>query len=237
LRADENLLSQIKKLKLKYPTLSAKKLSKLLSKEKSPVNHKRVARIIKENNLLTKKRKRRRRIMCDVVRLPIPINVIKNNTLWSLDFMCSRNINHFTFMLMNVVDVYSKISPCMTLERSFMSVDVTHELEKAIRIYGKPAGIITDNGVEFTAAHFRVWCKSQGIEHYLTNKGSPAENCYVESFNSCVRREVLDANDFRTLNELRDKIEKWRNFYNKIRPHGSLNFHSPENYHKRAVNY
>ena len=111
-------------------------------------------------------------------------------------------------------------------------MDVTEELDQAITERGKPSGIITDNGAEFTSTHFKIWCKRRCITHHLTNKGSPAENCFVESFNSCVRREVLDPNDFQTINKLRVKVEKWRKYYNEVRPHGSLSYQSPETYYR-----
>ena len=118
----------------------------------------------------------------------------------------------------------------MVVERSFTSLDVTQELDRSIEAKGKPKGIVTDNGVEFTAGHFKRWCKAHGITHYLTNKASPAENSYVESFNSSVRREVLDANNFENISSLRRKIANWKSFYNERRPHGSLGYLSPEQY-------
>ena len=212
------------------PTLGAKKLAKLLL-----VNHKRVARVLKERNLNVQ-RKKRVRTRTEVERIPAPINVTQSNELWSVDFMCTRKTNAFRFMILNVVDVGTRVSPLMKIERSFTSMDVTDELEAVMRAKGRPKGIVTDNGAEFTSSHFTIWCRRNEIIHHLTNKGAPAENCFVESFNSCVRREVLDQNDFRSMNELRQKIEKWRRYYNEVRPHGSLNFESPENYIKLAEN-
>lgn len=144
--------------------------------------------------------------------------------------MCARKQNAFKFMLLNVIDNGSRVAPLMKLERSFTALDVTDELERAMEEYGKPLGIITDNGAEFTSTHFKIWCKRNIIVHYLTNKGSPAENAFVESFNSSVRREVLDSNDFKSMNELREKINKWHKYYNNERPHGSLSYQSPKNF-------
>lgn len=228
---DLKLICEINKLRQLNPTIGSKKIAKILSDEER-INHKRIARILKENNLVTRRKKRSRNRINNLERIPIPKNIESINTLWSIDFMCTRKINSFKFTLLNVIDIGTRVSPLMTIERSFTSVDVTDELEKAISAKGCPKGLVTDNGVEFTSTHFRLWCKRNGIIHHLTNKGSPSENCFVESFNSSVRREVLDANDFKSMNELRNKINKWREYYNKVRPHGSLNYESPENYIK-----
>lgn len=222
-------MNEIVVLRERHQTIGAKKLAKLLSRGKRPINHKRVARILKENGLTVIQKRRSKRVR-NLQRIPVPENVKQSKDIWSIDFMCTRKNNAFRFMILNVINVGSRISPLMTVERSFTSFDVTDELEKAFIIDGKPSGIITDNGSEFTSSHFKVWCKRNNVTHYLTNLGSPAENCYVESFNSSVRREVLDSNDFKTMNDLRAKIEDWRNYYNAERPHGSLGYQSPNSY-------
>lgn len=233
---DRNLVSRILVIRQRHQTIGAKKLAKMLSTKESPINHKRIARVLKTNNLVVVRKRRIRRRHESVERLPLPTQVEKNNDVWSLDFMCARKSNTFKFMLLNVVDVRSRVSPLMKVERSFTSFDVTDELDKIMEIQGRPRGLITDNGAEFTSGHFRVWCRRNKITHYLTNKGRPAENCFVESFNSCVRREVLDSNDFQTMNELRNKIESWRNYYNTERPHGSLGYETPEKYYSLEQN-
>ena len=228
--SDAAFVLEIKKIRSVHHAIGAKKLAKLISANGVKVNHKRIARILKENNLTASRKKRPRVRINNLERLPIPKDVSKRNALWSIDFMCARKNNKFRFMLLNAIDIGTRYSPLMRLERSFTSYDVTDELAQAFDKYGKPAGIITDNGAEFTSSHFRGWCRRNGIVHHLTNVGTPAENCFIESFNSSVRREMLEANDFDTMNDLRKKIGIWRDYYNKKRPHGSLGYQSPENY-------
>lgn len=235
-KEDQKILEHIKELREEHEVLGAKKLAKLMSTSEKKVNHKRVARLLRENNLTVKQKVKRHRSTNSVERLPLPVEAKKRTGIWSIDFMCSRKNNAFRFMLLNMVDITSKQSPGMVIERSFTSLDVTQSLEDAIKLYGKPEGLITDNGVEFTATNFRVWCKRNKIVHYLTNKASPAENCFVESFNSCVRREVLDINEFKNISELRESVRHWREFYNKHRPHGSLGYLSPEEYIRVQIN-
>ncbi len=235
-KTDKLLVEAIKEVRKTRGNLGAKKLSCLVLLEGKKVNHKRITRVIKENDLVIRYRRKPRVRNETIERLPVPVGVEKLNDLWSMDFMCSRKINSFRFMLLNIIDVQSRQCTGMRVERSFMAVDVIDELERSIKCYGKPRGIVTDNGAEFTSVGFRLWCKKNQIIHYLTKVARPAENCFVESFNSCVRREVLDANDFSSINKLRLKIEDWREFYNKVRPHGSLNYTSPETYIKFAQN-
>ena len=54
--------------------------------------------------------------------------------------------------------------------------------------------------------------------------GSPWENGYCESFNSKLRDELLEGEQFSTLHEAQVLIERWRRHYNEIRPHSSLGY-------------
>jgi putative transposase len=233
---DQEFIQKIISLRKINRTIGAKKIARLLSTHKKPVNHKKIARILYENDLTVRRKRRNRSSQQYVERLPIPSSAKSVNEVWSIDFMKARKTNSFEFSLFNVIDIYSRRSPLMKIERSFTSCDVTNELDRACRENGKPLGIITDNGVEFTSSHFRIWCKRQGIVHYLTTKGRPADNAFVESFNSCVRRELLDENDFSNMNELRKRVKEWRNYYNALRPHGSLGFQAPDEYCKYDPN-
>ena len=57
--------------------------------------------------------------------------------------------------------------------------------------------------------------------------GSPWENGYVESFNGKLRDELLDREIFYTLLEAKILIERWREHYNRVRPHSSLRYLPP----------
>ncbi len=57
--------------------------------------------------------------------------------------------------------------------------------------------------------------------------GSPWENGYVESFNGKLRDELLDREIFYTLLEAKVLIERWREHYNRVRPHSSLGYRPP----------
>ncbi len=103
-------------------------------------------------------------------------------------------------------------------------------LEKVIWLNGKPKNIRCDNGPEFIAKEFQEWCEGNDIRLLYTQPGCPTQNSYIERFNGSYRRAVLDAYIFRTLSEVRDKTEEWRNYYNKERPHETLGNIPPMQY-------
>lgn len=103
-------------------------------------------------------------------------------------------------------------------------------LEKVIWLNGKPRNIRCDNGPEFIAKEFQEWCAANDIRLLYTQPGCPTQNSYLERFNGSYRRAVLDAYIFRTIDEVRMQREAWRNYYNKERPHESLNNMTPYEY-------
>lgn len=66
-----------------------------------------------------------------------------------------------------------------------------------------------------------------GVQTVYIEPGSPWENGYNESFNGKLRDELLNGEIFYTLGEAQIIIERWREHYNKIRPHSSLGYRPP----------
>jgi len=94
-------------------------------------------------------------------------------------------------------------------------------------MYGVPEHIRSDNGPEFTAKMVRGWLKDIGVKTLFMESGSPWENRYNKSFNGKLRDEVLNTEIFYTLREAQIIIERWRQEYNTLRPHSSLNYRPP----------
>jgi hypothetical protein len=105
-----------------------------------------LARILKENDMTVVQKKKRKRIE-NLLRIPLTNEMKQSKGIWSIDFMCGRKNNKFKFMLLNVINIGSRISPIMCVERSFTSFDVTYELEKGFVIDGKPSRIILIMGL------------------------------------------------------------------------------------------
>jgi putative transposase len=66
-----------------------------------------------------------------------------------------------------------------------------------------------------------------GVQTAFIEPGSPRENGYIESFNGKFRDELLNGEVFDTIIEARVITERWRNHYNRIRPHSALGYCPP----------
>ena len=65
----------------------------------------------------------------------------------------------------------------------------------------------------------------------------PTDNAYIESFNGSLREECLNTNWFMSLEDAKEKLERWRNDYNEYRPHSALTYRSPAEFARNHAAY
>jgi putative transposase len=214
----------------KHKNMGSKLASRLIEKTNQiKINHKRIDRLRKDYVIMPPKKKKKKpnRAIRDYVDLP---EVKSPNELWAIDFMHSRSKDKIKYKILNGVDVFSKEAICMHVDNEILSDKVVNVLKRASSKREYPKAIICDNGSEFCSKVFEKWAKRNGIELYYIEPGKPVQNCYVESFNSIVRRDLLNQNKFIDLKDCRQKVRKWMSFYNFLRPHGSINYQTPNEY-------
>src|SRR5262245_3764642 len=103
-----------------------------------------------------------------------------------------------------------------------MAKAVSAVLAGVVRQRGAPAHVRSDNGPEFIAWAIRSWVAAAGLETLYIEPGAPWENGYAESFNSKVRDELLNPEEFSSLPEARVLGQEWKRSNNEDRPHSSL---------------
>ena len=91
------------------------------------------------------------------------------------------------------------------------------------------------NGPEFVSVALLKWVTEQGMECALIDPGKPWRNGTTESFNGKSRDECLAMEWFRNRLEAKIVIEDWRQHYNQVRPHSSLNYQTPEAFSMKAA--
>jgi transposase InsO family protein len=105
----------------------------------------------------------------------------------------------------------------------------------ALREFGVPEEVLTDNGKQFTDRFgkggevlFDRICRDNGIIHRLTQPGHPTTTGKIERFHGSLRRELLnDAVPFADLTAAQAAVDAWRQEYNTTRPHQALGMASP----------
>jgi putative transposase len=227
----QNLKARVKALAEKYPSFGYRRIHARLKREGIVMNIKRLRRIYVEQRL-NLRRQKRRRYKFQGPRLPARV-LDAPNKVWAMDFMFDKTQSGGRIMILTIVDQYSRYCPGIFVRGGFRFRDMQYALDAAFFNAGKPAGILSDNGLEFTHPVFREWARQKGVDLFNIKPGRPVENAFIESFNSRLRDECLRRNSFSSVNDAADLIEKWRVFYNEERPHSSLGNLTPTEFMKQ----
>lgn len=190
-------------------------------------NHKRVSRVYRLMGLNKKKRTRKR--IPARVKQPLVVPSMPNQT-WSMDFMADRLMNGRRFRVLNIIDDYNREILRIEPYFSITSERVISIIDRLIRENKKPLAIRVDNGPEFIAEILNEWCKDKDIDLRFIQPGRPMQNGYIERFNRSYRQDVLDANLFTNLTEVKLLSDEFEEDYNFHRPHESLGDLTPVEY-------
>jgi putative transposase len=184
-----------------------------------PWNHKRVHRVycaLRLNRVRRTKRRVPRR-----PRVPLDAPPTLNRT-WALDFMHDALYDGRAFRVLNVLDQGNREALAIEAGFSLPSRRLLALLEELSALHGAPAALRMDNGPEFLATALAAWAEQRGVQLDFIQPGKPAQNAFIERFNQTYRTEILDANAFSSIHEVRVISDDWRRRYNLERPHESL---------------
>jgi len=147
--------------------------------------------------------------------------------VWSYDIIEDKTYNGRKFRILNIMDEYTRECLLSFASRRVTSSEVVEFLAELFLSRGLPEYIRSDNGGEFTAKKVRKFIRNLGALPAFIEPGSPWENGYIESFNGKMRDELLNGEIFDTMQEAKVLIERWRCYYNTVRPHSSLEYRPP----------
>jgi putative transposase len=192
------------------------------------MNYKRFRRIYRVAGLQIGKRRRRGR--AKIVRGRSLRRATKPFEGWTLDFIHDRLFGGRSFRGLTMMDEFSRCGLALELDYSFPSKSVTAVLDEAARTHGYPKYLRIDNGPELTSKSMQLWSEEHCVELLFIQPGKPTQNAFIESFNSRVRAEFLNAHWFHSLREARDSAADWMNAYNTTHSHSGLGYVTPEEF-------
>ena len=182
-------------------------------------NHKKLYRVYTMLKLNIRRRTKRRIPQ----RIKQPLVVAQElNKAWSMDFMTDSLVDGRRFRLLNIMDDYNRESLAVEADTSLPAARVIRVLERLVEFRGAPESIRVDNGPEFISDRLQGWCEYHGIRLQFIQPGKPVQNAFIERKNGSMRKELLDAYLFYSLEDVRVLAEQWRHDYNHERPHESL---------------
>lgn len=190
-------------------------------------NHKRIYNVYTQMGLNIRRRARKRLPARTKQMLFHPNGL---NQVWSIDFMSDSLWDGRKIRLLNVIDDCNREVLWIETDTSLPAKRVIRVLEALKEMRGLPQMIRMDNGPEFISNELDSWSKENKITLVFIQPGKPTQNAFVERCNGNIRKELLNAYVFKTLDEVRVKAQQWMIDYNTHRPHSSLNYKTPKEY-------
>jgi putative transposase len=206
------------------------------------VNHKRVLRIIREDNLLAVQ-PRAFVVTTDsdhefevYLNLASRMKLTGVNQLWVADITYIRLKKEFVYLAV-ILDAFSRKVVGWALDRTLASRLPIAALDQAIAERQSSPGLVhhSDRGVQYASEDYvRVLRKHQMIPS-MSRPANPYDNASCESFMKTLKREEIYANDYRDLEHLLGNVEAFiEQYYNRCRLHSALGYRPPEEFEREA---
>lgn len=224
---DPKLRERLRALAHERRRFGYRRLIIFLRREGFVVNHKRLFRIYREEGLMVRKRKGRKRAVGQ--RFPIPVPQCPND-LWAMDFVSDQFESGRRFRIWAVYDVCTRRCLGTVADISLGGKRVARELDRLIACVGRPKAIVSDNGTELTSNAIFAWTLERCVAWHYIDPGKPIQNAFIESFNGRLRDEFLNETLFTSLPQARVALEEWRRDYNEVRPHSRIGWLAPAVY-------
>lgn len=221
---DDQIIEELEKLVERHPSIGFWMCFYRLRRKGFTWNHKRVYRVYTAMQLNIRRRSKKRLPARVKQALFQPSEI---NQVWSLDFMQDSLWDGRKFRVLNIIDDYNRELLSVDTDTSIPALRVIRILDQIKAQRGLPKMIRVDNGPEFISHKLDLWCKDNKVDLIFIQPGKPMQNGFVERFNGSVRKELFNAYVFKTISEVRAKIEEWMDDYNNERPHKALGYKAP----------
>jgi putative transposase len=214
-------------------------LTETVRREGHLVNHKRVLRLMREDNLLSLKRKKYVFTTDSAHTLPIYPNLARHakltalNQLWVADITFIRLRNEFVYLAV-VLDAYSRRVIGWDLGRTLQAELAIRALEMALSQRSwKAEGLIhhSDRGVQYASTDYTDLLEHNDIQISMSRRGNPYDNARAERFMRTLKEEEVNGTAYRDLSDARTRIGEFlEQEYNRKRLHSALGYLTPEEF-------
>jgi putative transposase len=232
---ETRLLARMRELVRRHPRYGYRRIWALLCREGWRVNRKRIYRLWRMQGWKVSRKQRKKRRLGPGANSCVRRPAEYKNHVWTWDFLHDRTSDGGPLKWFTLVDEYTRECLALEVRRGMTAKAVGAMLAAVVAERGAPAHIRSDNGPEFIAQAIRTWMAAAQVDTLYIDPGAPWENGYAESFNSKVRDELLNVEEFAGLLEARVLAQDWKREYNQVRPHSALGYRTPAEFAALAV--
>ena len=244
-REDAVLLAHIRlAFSLSNGTYGSPRMVRELQDEGFAVGRHRVARLMRENGLQARMKRRFRRTTDSHHAWPIAPNLLEQNfhakrpnQKWAADISYVWTREGWLYLAV-VLDLFSRrVVGWSTSDRLHKELALT-ALRRAVAIRRPPPGLIhhADRGSQYCSVAYRSELHRYGIRTSMSGKGNCYDNAPVESFFKSLKSELVWRTVFQSRHQATDAIGRWIDgFYNPVRRHSTLDYISPIAFERAAA--
>jgi len=205
------------------------------------VNHKRVARLMREDNLLAVQPHAFVVTTNSEHEFQVHLNLAKRmqltglNQLWVADITYIRLRTEFVYLAV-ILDAFSRKVVGWELDRTLATRLTKAALEKAIASRQPPPGLVhhSDRGVQYASDEYVQTLQAHQMIPSMSRPANPYDNASCESFMKTLKQEEIYANTYVDLEHLRTNIESFiEQYYNRCRLHSALGYQSPDEFERQ----
>jgi len=244
-KEDMDVRNDIQNIAIEFPMYGYRRLAAELRNRGYLINHKRVLRLMREDNLLCI-RKRFKPVTTDsnhnlrkYQNLIKDLEITRLNQVWASDITYIHLIKETVYLAV-ILDLFSRRCIGWELGRNIDTQLTLNTLEKALKdrwnedLWGKLIHH-SDQGVQYASDQYIKRLEEHGIQISMSRKGNPYDNAFVESFIGTLKCEEVYLNEYETFSDALDNILTFiEGVYNKKRLHSSLGYQSPIAFEKEV---
>lgn len=240
---DVELRDRIQRLALRFPAYGRPRLTAELKRQGWAVNHKRVGRILREDNLLCLRKRKFLGTTDSKHDFPVYPNLARRfvptsvNQLWVADITYIRLEEEFVYLAV-ILDAYSRLVIGWALERTLEASLTLGALRMALAKRGAPAGLIhhSDRGVQYACGDYTDLLGQHQIQISMSRKGNPYDNAKAESFMKTLKHEEVNRVEYRDIAAARRGIGTFlEKTYNTKRLHSALGYRPPAEFDRLSA--
>lgn len=212
-----------------------------LQRQGFAVNGKRVLRMMREDKLLSLRRRKFVVTTDSRHTLQVHLNLARRmkltgiNQLWVADITYIRLQKEFVYLAL-ILDAYSRKVVGWALEDNMTTELILTALQQALAERQPPPGLVhhSDRGVQYASAQYVQVLREHGIELSMSRAGNPYDNATCESFIKTLKVEEIYVSEYPDREDLRHHLQEFiEQYYNRLRLHSALGYQSPEQFEQQ----